>query len=319
MVLRYTASEHDGGRKVYSIMRRDLRISAALTRRLKQADGIRVDGCSVYTDRVVVPGETVELDITAAEPPCDLVPEQGPVDILFEDTGLIAVSKPSGIITHPSHARYTGTLANFVAGYLERTAGDSRCHAVNRLDRDTSGVVLFAKNSYMKALSSDALAQSDAKKEYCALIYGIMEKPNGSIDLPIERECEGDMRRIVSPDGQHAVTHYETLGTASINGFSVSLLSLILETGRTHQIRVHCHHLGHPILGDILYHTPVSREASDSLGITSQALHARRLTFTHPVTYTPIVIEAPEPLVFSRIRCLLPQDSASKISQDTKY
>jgi 23S rRNA pseudouridine1911/1915/1917 synthase len=165
MVLKYSASERDNGRKVYSVMRRELRISAALTRRLKQADAIFVDGQPVFTDRILSAGEAVEIDITAAEPPCDNIPEQGRLDILFENDGLIAVNKPSGVIVHPSRAKNTGTLANYVAGYLEKTSGDGRCHAVNRLDRDTSGVVLFAKSSYMKALASEALAAPEARRQ----------------------------------------------------------------------------------------------------------------------------------------------------------
>jgi 23S rRNA pseudouridine1911/1915/1917 synthase len=319
MILRYTASLSDNGRKVYTIMRRELQVSAALTRRLKQCDAIRVDGRPVYTDRLLAPGETLELDIAAAEPASDIVPEDGPVDILYEDDGLLAVNKPSGVITHPSRARYTGSLSNFVAGYLEKTSGDGHCHAVNRLDRDTSGVVLFAKNSYMKALASDALSGPDAHKEYTALVSGVFEPPSGLIDLPIRRLQEMDMRRIVAPDGQRAVTHYVTVGAGCISGHNVSVLSLTLETGRTHQIRVHCHHLGHPVLGDGLYYTEESQETSMALGIGAQALHARRLTFIHPITNKPIVIEAPEPGMFSLIKSSITLLSTSKNSQSTNY
>ena len=301
MVLTYTANQTDGGRKVYSVMRRELRISQTLTRRLKQTDGIRVDGQSVYTDYTVKPGETVEIDITAAEPLCDVVPERGPLHVLYEDTGLIAVNKPAGLITHPSRARYMGTLANFVAGYLNNTSGDARCHAVGRLDRDTSGVVLFAKNSYMKALASAALGAPDAEKEYRALVLGAMGPPDGVIRAPIKRLAERDMLRVVAPDGQLAVTRYETLGVCLYEGIDVSLLKLILETGRTHQIRVHCLYSGYPILGDGLYYTNDSLKASDRLGVATQALHAYRLTFTEPVSGERLTLTAEMPEVFGRI------------------
>jgi 23S rRNA pseudouridine1911/1915/1917 synthase len=317
MLLCYTAQDNDNGRKVYSIMRRELRVSAALTRRLKQCDAIRVDGLPVYTDRLVAAGETVELDIAAAEPACDIVPESGSLDILYEDDGLIAVSKPFGVITHPSHARYAGTLSNFVAGYLEKLSGDGHCHAVNRLDRDTSGVVLFAKNSYMKALASDALSGPGAQKEYTAAVSGIFHPQSGIIDLPIRRLQEMDMRRIVAPDGQRAVTHYETVSAGTINGHAVSVLSLTLETGRTHQIRVHCHHLGHPVLGDGLYYTAQSQSVSSALGIATQALHARRLTFIHPLRREAVVIDAPEPKMLTRIKAETVMLAASKNSQVT--
>jgi 23S rRNA pseudouridine1911/1915/1917 synthase len=301
MILTYDVTQSDSGRKVYSIMRRELCVSAALTRRLKQVSAIFLNGQPVFTDRLVSPGDTVAIDITAAEPDCDNIPEAGNIDILYEDAGLIAVNKPSGMITHPSHAKNTGTLANIVAGYLLETTGDGSCHSVNRLDRDTSGVVLFAKNSHMKARASSALAAPDAEKEYLALVFGAMDTPAGTIDKPIKRLTEGNMLRVVSSDGQRAVTHYESIDTALVQGASASLLRLRLETGRTHQIRVHMHETGHPVLGDILYYTDDSRSLSESLGITSQALHARRLTFTEPISCASLDLTAPVPDVFARV------------------
>lgn len=300
MILRYTVSETDAGRKVYSIMRRELDISATLTRRLKLSGGIFVGGQPAYTDRLVLPGETVEINLLSAEPACDIVPETAPIQVLYEDEGLIAVNKTSGLITHPSRARYTGTLANFVAGYLQETTSDGCCHAVNRLDRDTSGIVLFAKSCYMKARASEALGAPEALKEYIALVLGSMEPASGTVDLSIRRLTEGDMRRITSPDGQNAVTHYETQATFTINGNAVSLIRLKLDTGRTHQIRVHCHAVGHPVLGDVLYYTEHSRSVSEQLGIYSQALHAQRLSFKEPLTSRFIEITAPAPDVFIR-------------------
>ena len=316
-MINYTAKETDRGRTVYSIMRRELKVSAALTRRLKAADAITVSGVPVFTDYRLIPGETVQLDITAAEPPCDNLPEQGDLEILFENDGLIAVNKPAGIIVHPSRSKNTGTLANFVAGYLEHrgtvllcsptnTTEPSPCvHAVNRLDRDTSGVVLFAKNSYMKALASAALSEGQAKKEYLALVYGAMPE-RGVIDKPIKRLEERNMLRIPSQDGQRAVTNYETLGVIKAGESHISLVRLRIETGRTHQIRVHCLHIGHPVLGDKLYNTEESRDLSQKQGITTQALHAQKLSFTDPISGKYIEIKAPvKPENFP---CIFPQD-----------
>lgn len=305
MILSYKVGEDDGGRKVYTILRRELGVSAALTRRLKQADAIFLNGQPVFTDRIVSAGDTLTVDIAAAEPPCDNIPERGELHVLYEDAELIAVGKPPGLLTHPSRARYTGTLANFVAGYLLETTGSGCCHAVNRLDRDTSGVVLFAKSSHMKARASAALAAPGAEKEYLALVCGKMEPPDGAVDLPVKRLAEGDMRRVAAPDGQRAVTHYETVGTALVEGHTVSLLRLRLETGRTHQIRVHMHAAGHPVLGDILYNTEESRAVSESLGITTQALHARRLAFTEPVSGARLDLSLPVPEVFARVLNLI--------------
>jgi 23S rRNA pseudouridine1911/1915/1917 synthase len=300
MVITYTASEQDGGRKVYSVLRRELRISETLTRRLKQAGAITVGGQPVFTDRILRAGETLEVDITQAEPPCDNVPERGDLEVLYEDSGLLAVNKPAGLLTHPSRARHTGTLSNIAAGYLQETAGSAVCHAVNRLDRDTSGVVLLAKSCYMKALASEALLRPEAEKVYLALVYGVPEAPSGTIDMPIRRLREGDMLRVPAPDGQRAVTHYETAGTVRCDGVDVTLLRLRLETGRTHQIRVHCLAMDHPVMGDILYYTDASKEASARLGIATQALHALSLQFTEPLTGKRVMIKAPPPEAIRR-------------------
>ena len=304
MLLSYTAAENDDGRTVYSIVRREFMASTALLRRLKAAGAIAVSGAPAFTSYRVSPGETVSVDVDMAEKPCDNIPEQGSVEVLFENEGLVAVNKPAGLIVHPTHSKNTGTLANFVAGYLLRTAPACSCHAVNRLDRDTSGVVLFAKNSHMKALASKALSDGAASKEYLALVYGAMPE-SGVIDAPIRRFEERNMLRVVSPDGQAAVTRYETLRVLGAAGWYASMVLLRLETGRTHQIRVHCLHVGHPVLGDKLYCTEDSRYLSLDLGVATQALHACRLVFTDPVSGKPIEIVAPlkNQLAFSSMLC----------------
>lgn len=293
MILKYTLGDADAGKTVLTILRRELNISASMVRRLKNTQGIYSDGKKVYTTYSPRPGETVSADISLAEPPCDVVPQDGKIDILFENEGLIAVNKPSGLITHPTHAKYDGTLANYVSGFLLKVYGDGRCHSVNRLDRDTSGIVLFAKNSYMKDRASRSLKADGAEKYYLSLVCGAMPNTEGVIRLPIKRLREGELRRVAAPDGQEAVTHYRVLKTAVICGQTVSLLRLRLETGRTHQIRVHCLCSGCPLLGDIMYTTPESETLSEKLGISKQALHAESLYFTEPLSGAPVSITAP--------------------------
>ncbi|MCL2200686.1 MAG: RluA family pseudouridine synthase [Oscillospiraceae bacterium] len=294
MKLSYTALEKDIGRTVHSIMRKELRISATMMRRLKQSDAISVSGTSVFTNFALSQGDTVTIDLSAAEPPCDNIPEFADIEILFENEGILAVNKPVGMLIHPSRARHTGTLSNYVAGYLT-----APCHAVNRLDRDTSGVVLFAKNSYMKHLASQSLSAPDAKKEYLALVCGEISE-QGTIDVPITRLEERNLIRVPSPGGQRAVTHFQRLELIIGATSSLTLASLVkfsLETGRTHQIRVHCLHIGHPILGDKLYSNESSTAVSQSLGITTQALHAQLLGFTEPLSGQYIEITATPPFL----------------------
>jgi len=290
MILSYTVPDGES-RKVHTILRRELRASAALVRRLKLCNAIFANGEPVFTDKMLNPGDVLTADISAAEPPCDVVPEKGELHIIYEDEGMLVVNKPCGVLVHPSRARYTGTLSNFAAGYLLEKEGSGALHAVNRLDRDTGGVVVFAKNSHMKAVLSDAMGEN-AEKKYIAVVHGKMPCKNGTIDAPIKRLSEGDMMRGVSPDGQRAVTHYEVLDERMADEDTVSLLKLTLETGRTHQIRVHCTHMGCPLLGDCLYFTEESRALSEKLNVSAQLLHAVTLSFVHPITEKEVFFKA---------------------------
>ncbi len=288
MILRYT--EENGGRTVYHVLRNTFAISESFVRRLRRTDGIRVNAVPVSTTLHLKPGDTLTVNVLAAERPCTVLPESGCIEILREDDGLLWVNKPCGMLTHPSHARLTGTLMNYVCGYEAKLNGLPHVHAVNRLDRDTSGVTLFAKNSYVKDQAERALSSANAGKEYFALVSPPPSDSSGVIDAPIRRERELDMRRIVSSDGQSAVTRYETL---CIYPNNFALVHLHLDTGRTHQIRVHMLHIGSPLLGDRLYGTRASISLSALLGVETQALHAARLSFVHPLTGDFVIVDAP--------------------------
>ena len=298
MILRYTITDADEGKTAEAIMRQRLHISASLIKRVKHAAGITVFGEVVFSNYTLKKGEVLTVDVSASEPPCGNIPEDGAVEVLFENEGLLAVNKQSGVIIHPSHSRNAGTLSNFVAGYLSRKEGNGCCHAVNRLDRDTSGVVLFAKNSHMKARAASALSAADAKKEYVALVSGVLEPDTGVVDKPIKRLRERDVLRVCADDGQRAVTHYKTESVLEATGKNASLVRFRLETGRTHQIRVHMLSAGHPILGDKLYCTEDSKALSETLGITTQALHAAKLGFTEPMSGEYITLFANSPEYF---------------------
>lgn len=289
MILHYSVGVADEGRRFYSVLRRELGLSSSMVRTLKVTGGICVDGQSAFTDYRLMQGQTVSVDVSLAEPACELVPQRGELEVLYEDEGLLAVNKAPGLLIHPSRAKYTDTLANYVSGYLLDTCGDGSCHAVGRLDRDTSGAVLFAKNSYMMYRMSGSVEE----KTYLAAVYGAPEQNHGVIDLPIRRKNETDFMRIVASDGKSAVTRYERIRTISLCGQTVSLLRLVLETGRTHQIRVHCAALGLPLLGDVLYHTPESAAFSERAGFHAQALHCEGFSLTHPLTGEALRISAP--------------------------
>ena len=292
MTLTCTVTEKFNGKELLVFLRKEMRLSASLVRRLKSVQGIFVNSAPVYTNFIVHSGDIVSADLSAAEPPCDLVPQLGGVEVLYENNGLLAVNKPCGILVHPSHSKYTGTLSNYVSGYLEKTSGSCICHAVNRLDRDTSGVVLFAKGSHFKDLAGKALSAPDAKKEYMALVYGHFESEYGTIDLPIKRAEEHKLLRIPAEDGQRAVTHYKVL--ERYNGYT--LIKCILETGRTHQIRVHLSEIGYPIVGDYTY-----SNGKNKFGVEGQMLHAYKIKFKHPTTNEEVEFKAELPKYFKDI------------------
>ena len=273
MKLELSITPEQNGRELKSIMKNELRLSVSLIRKLKAASSIYVNGNPVFTNYRVKTGDKVVLLITEQE--ADFPSEKSSLNILYEDEYLLAVDKPQGLIVHPSHSRLTGTLANYALAHILENGGDS-CHLINRLDRDTGGVVLFSKSGHVKSLMTGRITE----KEYLAVVCGTPASSNGTIEQPIRRAREGDMLRIVAPDGDYSRTDYEVL---DITG-ELSLLRLKLHTGRTHQIRVHMKHLGCPILGDKLYSTEESRCLSEKEGIEVQQLHAKHLVFIHPFT-----------------------------------
>ena len=281
MVFRYTVPDAEEGRTLKSVLRGSLRLSAAQLRRLKAADALFVNGESCHASRLLRQGDELVLTLTEDAPAFPA--EEGALSVLFEDEYLLAVDKPQGIILHPTHSRFTGTLANRVWAHL-RTVGGEGCHAVNRLDRDTGGAVLFAKNAWACSCMADAMED----KRYLAVVCGVPETETGSIRLPIRRLSETDMKRICAGDGQSARTDWQLLETRE----GLSLLSLRLYTGRTHQIRVHCAAMGWPLLGDRLYGTGASLARSEAAGQTMQNLWCCRLTFRHPVSGAAVTVEA---------------------------
>lgn len=260
----------------------ELKMSASLMNKLKWGDGIRVNGIPRRTNYPVCPGDvvTVCLEEEAPEYPA----EDGPLAICYEDDHLLAVEKPAGMLIHPSRARNEGTLANFVFGYYQRTGQKSAFHSMTRLDRDTFGIVLLAKNAHVHTL----LQQCDVKKTYHALTYGWTEGDRGAIDAPIARRPLPSLLRYVGPEGKPSRTEWAVLDRGDI----LCKLSLRPVTGRTHQLRVHCAHLGHPILGDPQYGTEASQALSGELGLAHQMLCAKRLELPHPMTGENLVLES---------------------------
>lgn len=279
--------------RLLNILRGKMGLSASLVKRLKKQNAIFVESEPACTDRLVMKGEVVRVVIREALP--DFPLEKGDLDVLYEDEAILAVDKPAGIWVHPTPGRQTGTLANRAAFYLK----DEGCgvHVVTRLDRDTFGVVLFAKNGFVHAQLSRMLQQGGVEKCYHAVVCGLPEQREGVIDLPIARRAGGSLLREVREDGQDAVTCYHVIST---NG-GVTLLELEPGTGRTHQLRVHCAAIGCPILGDRAYGNDASVALSDGFGITTQQLCAVSLRFAHPLSGEPLTISSQQSPIFPKL------------------
>ncbi len=279
MELRYIA-QREG--RLSSFLRGELKMSVALMNKLKWGDGIRVNGVPQRTNFSVVPGDVITVLLDEEGP--EYGPEAGQLDILFEDAYILAVDKPAGMLIHPSRARNQGTLANLVFGYYQKTGQKSAFHPLTRLDRDTFGIVLLAKNAHIHTL----LQQAEVQKTYHALTFGGPEEDCGQIDAPIARRPLPSLLRMVSPEGKPSRTEYRVLSREG----QICTLALQPVTGRTHQLRVHCAHLGFPILGDPQYGSGESQAFSEELGLAHQMLCARRLEFVHPITGEEMVLES---------------------------
>lgn len=268
--------------RLLGFLRGELSLSSTLVKRLKRQNAIFVDGTPASTDRPVTRGETICV-ILEEDPPA-YPPEAGPLAVLFEDETILAADKPPGVWVHPTPSRQTGTLANWTAFHLR----DTKCgvHVVTRLDRDTFGVVLFAKNAHIHALLCRALNEGQIEKQYLAAVCGIPPQPEGRIDFPIARRGGGSLLRETRADGQPAVTNYRVISA----GDGLSLLELRPQTGRTHQLRVHCQTIGCPILGDRAYGTPPALALAERFQIQTQQLCAKSLTFPHPLSGERITI-----------------------------
>lgn len=268
--------------RLSSFLLGELKMSSGLMNRLKWGDALRVNGVPRHTDYPVQPGDVVSVEWQEEAP--EYPAEEGPLSVLYEDEWLLAVDKPAGMLIHPSRAKNTGTLANFVAGYYQKTCQKSAFHPLTRLDRDTFGLVLLAKSAHIHAL----LQQEKPKKTYRALVYGAPPEEVGTVTAPIARCPLPSLLRKIDPEGKPCVTEYRVLERWD----AVSQLELHPITGRTHQLRLHCAHLGCPILGDPQYGSPESLAFSNQLGISSQLLCARELEFTHPITGSPLTLRS---------------------------
>lgn len=272
----------EDGWQVRTVLERRLGVSRTLLSRLKLTEhGITVNGNRAYTTHKVVQGDQVVIRMEK-ETSEDILAEMIPLNIVFEDDDLLIINKPAGIVVHPTQGHYTGTLANGVVHHWQVKGERVRFRPVHRLDEDTSGLVAIAKTPYIHQQLSEQLQAGTIMKRYHAYVYGKPSPETGIVDAPIDRNPDEPHIRIVTPEGYPSITHYET-GSVFYKEHA-SMVRLRLETGRTHQIRVHMRHIGCPLIGDSLYGPDTGRIEKWEDTVGRQALHAETLGLTHPIT-----------------------------------
>lgn len=284
MKLQYIATKADENKTIKQILKEQFRLSDRLLLRLKKQQQIFQNNRPIYVSAIAKEEDIIMIDLDFEEQNSNVVPCNIPLSILWEDESFLILDKPAGIAIHPSISHFDTSLSNGVRCYFDKINLHRKIRPINRLDKDTSGIVLFAKNEYVQECLVRQMKENLFYKEYIAICEGDFKTYRGTISYPIRRKEDSIIERCVASDGDIAITDYTVLETNS----SYSFLKLILRTGRTHQIRVHLSYLKHPIIGDTLY-------GNISPFIERQALHAHCIQFCHPITHRTITITSPVP------------------------
>jgi 23S rRNA pseudouridine1911/1915/1917 synthase len=279
-------------------------VSRSYVQKLIESGCVSAGGFPMLSKKEKLKAGTAVVVTLPEEQPCEALPEDIPLDIVYEDGDLLIVNKQPGLVVHPTKNYQSGTLANALAFMLAQREESFKIRFVNRLDRDTSGLVIVAKNAHAQDFLSEEMEKDRVDKRYIAVVHGIVAE-DGTVDAPIDKDPSHAARRHVTLLGYPSVTHYEVLErfytepgtTGSIDGYS--LLRLKLDTGRTHQIRVHMSHIGHPLVGDELYGGLFGYDVPPAW-MPRQALHAQSLELTQPVSGERIRAEAPVPADIAR-------------------
>ena len=284
--LNWTVPPELAGIKVDTLLKRHLNLSGTVVRRIKWLeDGILVDGVRVNTRFVPRAGQVLSVRLSDPERRSGIVPAPGPLDLIYEDEDLVVLNKAPGVPVHPGPGHFDDTICNFLLYYYDSAGIEADAHPVHRLDRGTSGLLAVAKHAHAQEVLKNQLHTAAFRREYLAVCRGAPFPAAGVVDAPLGPKPGSLVEQMVRPDGKPARTRYETLAVYG----GRALLRLELDTGRTHQIRVHLAHLGHPLLGDFLY----GAEEPDL--IPRPALHSWRLALRHPITGKELLFTAPVP------------------------
>ncbi|MBO4293181.1 MAG: RluA family pseudouridine synthase [Clostridia bacterium] len=295
MKLEKIVVEDDGKRRIDAFVADNTDFSRVAVQRLIDEGKITVNGKSVKSSYKVQMGDEIEIEKVEAKE-ISLVAQDIPLDVLYEDDDIIVINKPKGMVVHPANGNPDGTLVNAVMAIckdsLSGIGGEIRPGIVHRLDKDTSGVIIVAKNDKAHINLSEQIKNHEVEKTYIALVRGNVPENEATINMPIGRSTKDRKKMAVTKAGKNAVTHFRVLKRHN----NYTLLEVKIETGRTHQIRVHMAEIGFPIIGDGVY-----SNGKNEWGIEGQCLHAKSIKFKHPISHKEMFIEAPLPKYFQDI------------------
>jgi 23S rRNA pseudouridine1911/1915/1917 synthase len=284
MNLKYVVNKTCKYKTVKDVLKNEFNMSNRFISKLKTNKLILLNNYPIFLDKVISLNDIISINFNLDEDSSNIVPFKMNLDIVYEDEYLLIINKPSSIAIHPSILHYSNTLSNGVKYYFDSIGLHKKVRPVTRLDKDTSGIVVFAKNEYIQECLSKQMANKTFIKKYLAILVGNLSKTSGRIVAPIARKENSIIERCININGSVSITNYKLIN--NLNDFC--LVEFTLETGRTHQIRVHCQYLEHPILGDTLY-------GSKSNLISRQALHCYKISFIHPISKKNLEFTVPLP------------------------
>lgn len=277
----------------------DESLSRSMIQKLLEDGKITVNGKQEKASYKVGQGDKIQIDI---EPPKEvkLEAQEIPLEVVYEDEDILVVNKQKGLVVHPGSGNWEGTLVNAIMAHckdsLSGIGGELRPGIVHRLDKDTSGILIIAKNDKAHIAMSEQIKNREVKKMYLALVRGTIAENEATINMPIGRSIKDRKKMAVTKTGKEAITHFRVLNRYTTSNASYTLLEIKIDTGRTHQIRVHMAEIGHPVIGDMVY-----SNGKNEFGVEGQCLHAKKLEFRHPITGEHMVLEAELPEYFKEI------------------
>lgn len=284
--LQYKVNKEDEGQTLSYIFKNKLMLSGYLIRRNKHIyNAVTINDQHADVCTIVHENDIVSVLLSDVERKSNVYPMPGPLNIIYEDEDIIVLNKRAHDIVHPDHSHLCNTLGNYLLDYYIKNNDPADFHPIQRLDNGTSGLIIFAKHTYAQNVLSKAIHTNSLTRNYIALCEGLFEQSSGTINLPVGRLNDNSIKRIIDETGQKAVTHYTVLKSYK----KMSMVKLTLETGRTHQIRVHLSHIGHPLIGDQLYGGVCTQY------LDRPALHSYEALFVHPVTGNLLHLYAPLP------------------------